>query len=169
MWRISSAASVRSEPIHPGLHENAISPAFDAVLGDERYKGIDPAISYRYSTSNIFVTQISDYTLQGNSADEVTSAYNSCLSDVSSAGHCDDDIVNLLQGYLYNFTQFMQAMPSTPSTARVASCRLSLCMCSTTPKTCLASTPPTLWVETLLNSGGHLWAPVRLLHGTCHW
>jgi len=91
--------------------KNAISPSCDAAMGEERYKCIDPATSYRYSTSNIFATQVFDYTFQWNSTDEVTSAYNSCLSEESSAGQCDDDSVNLLQGYLDNFTQILQAMP----------------------------------------------------------
>ena len=39
---------------------NAMSPACDAAMGDERYKCIDPAIRYRCSTSNIFATQAFD-------------------------------------------------------------------------------------------------------------
>ena len=83
------------DPFNLASIKNAISPACDAAMGDERYNCIDPAFSYRCSTSNTFATQVFDYTFQWNSTDEVTSAYNSCLSNESSAGQCDNDSGNL--------------------------------------------------------------------------
>ena len=49
--------------------------------------------------------------IPGELSRRVTSAYNSYLSDVGSAGQSGDDSINVLQGYLDDFTQIIQAVP----------------------------------------------------------
>lgn len=78
----------------------------------DRYHCMDPANAYRFSTSNMFMTQMFDYTFSWNNTDDLKSAYYSCLSDEDpSSSQCDNDDVSLLQEYLSNFTTTLQTYP----------------------------------------------------------
>jgi len=92
---------------------NVISPKCkDAFSSAEQYKCLDPATSYRYTESKMFMTQILDYTFEWNVTDSVKSAYNNCLSTEDPSGQqCTEEDVDLLQSYLTNYTTTLKSYP----------------------------------------------------------
>lgn len=79
----------------------------------ERHNCIDPATSYRYLESNVFMVQILDYTFKWNAStdiyEELSTAWSDCLDDPKPS--CSDDGVELLQEHLDNYTQALKGYP----------------------------------------------------------
>lgn len=91
---------------------SAISPACEAAMSGEPYKCLDGATSYKYSTQKLFATQIFDDTFEFvEGKEDVTAAYDKCLSEESKGQSCDDASVKVLQNHLDDFTATVKAMP----------------------------------------------------------
>lgn len=91
--------------------ESTISEGCKQAFAEgERHNCIDPATSYKYIEANVFMVQIFDYTFEWNATDSaITTAYNACLSEPSSA--CTDEGVELLQEHLDNYTSKLKTYP----------------------------------------------------------
>merc|ERR1719446_1118859 len=91
------------------MSTDAIS-ACGTAMGSENYKCLDPAVSYKYSSTPTFVVQMLDsqsvsgaYSDNVTFVDTATAAWQSCLDPERKSSSCDSESVGLLENYLEDF------------------------------------------------------------------
>lgn len=89
--------------------------ACSSAMGSEYYKCLDPAVSYKYSSTPMFVVQMLDsqslsgaYLQNASFLQAATRAWTNCLGEHPSS--CDSEAVGVLEDYLEEFVGSIQSM-----------------------------------------------------------
>merc|ERR1719158_1316982 len=87
---------------------NTVNRGCANKLGENVHMCLEPYLVYDFNTENMFITQVFDYTFIKHVEEPVGNAYSKCFMSTD----CSSDKVDMLNGYLKNFTSAMKASPN---------------------------------------------------------